>query len=67
MMFDLSELYRQEFALFSWYRSGKLTKEQYLTYMKPLDTAIYEIEMATLQGNQSSKKASSQHSQKLKH
>ena len=52
MMFDLDELYRQEFALFSWYKAGKLTKAQYLIYMKPLDTAISEIEMATLQCDQ---------------
>jgi len=51
-MFDIYELYRQEFALYSWYRAGKLTKEQYLAYMKPLDKAISELEMATLQGNQ---------------
>ncbi len=66
-MFDIYELYRQEFALFSWYREGKLTKAQYLDYIKPLDQAIAELEMATLQGNQASKKASLQHFQRLKH
>ena len=66
-MFDLYELYRQEFALFSWYRAGKLTKAQYLAYMKPLDNAILDIEMATLQSNQALKKASLQHSLRLKH
>jgi hypothetical protein len=51
-VFDIYELYRQEFALFAWYRAGKITQEQYLAYMKPLDKAISELEMATLQGNQ---------------
>ena len=51
-MLDIYELYRQEFALFSCYREGKLTKAQYLAYMKPLDKAISELEMATLHGDQ---------------
>ena len=66
-MFDLCDLQQQEFALFSWYRAGKLTKKQYLAYIKPLDQAISDLEMATLQDNQALKKASLQHSQKLKH
>ena len=66
-MFDLYDLYRQEFSLFSWYRAGVITKEEYLSYMKPLDKAISELEMATLQGNQASKKASLPHFQRLKH
>ena len=66
-MFDIYELYRQEFALFSWYRAGKLSKAQYLAYIKPLDQAISELEMATLQGSQALKKASLQHFQRLKH
>jgi Ca2+-binding EF-hand superfamily protein len=67
MMFDLHELYRQEFALFSRYREGKITKEEYLAYMKPLDKAISELEMATLEFDHISKKASSQHFQKPEH
>lgn len=66
-MFDLYALYRQEFALYSWYREGKLTKAEYLAYMKPLDNAISDIEMTTLQGNQALKKASLQLFQRLKH
>ena len=66
-MFDLYTLYRQELSLFASYQTGKLTKEQYLTYIKPLDKAISEIEMATLQGNQVLEKASLQHFQRLKH
>ena len=61
-MLDIYALYRQEFALYSLYREGKLTKIQYLLNMKPLDKAIAELEMATLQGNQSLKKAFLQHS-----
>ena len=67
MMCDLYALYRQEFVLFSSYREGKLTREQYLAYIKPLDKTISELEMATLQGNQALKKASLQHSGILKH
>ena len=66
-MFDIYDLYRQEFALFSCYRAGKLTQEQYLAYMKPLDKAISELEMLTLKDNPVLKKASLQHSQRLKH
>ena len=66
-MTDLYDLYRQEFLLFASYRSGILTKEEYLVYMKPLDKAISDLEMATLQGSQSLKKASLLHSQRLKH
>ena len=66
-MFDLYTLYRQEFSLFASYRAGTLTKEQYLAYMKPLDKAISDLEMATLQDNQVLKKASLQHFQRLKH
>lgn len=66
-MFDLYALYRQEFSLFASYRSGTLTKEEYLAYIKPLDKAISDLEMATLQGTQVSKKAFLQHFRKLKH
>ena len=66
-MCDLHALYREEFVWFSRYKEGKLTKEQYLAYIKPLDKAISELEMATLQGSLFSKKASLQHSGKLKH
>lgn len=66
-MFDLYDLYRQEFSLYACFRAGTLTKEEYLAYIKPLDKAISDLEMATLQGSQSLKKASLLHSQRLKH
>jgi len=66
-MFNIYELYRQEFTLYSWYSEGKLTKAQYLAYMKPLDKAISDLEMATLHGDPILKKASLQHFQRLEH
>ena len=57
-MFDIQKLYRQEFTLYACYKEGKLTKKQYLAYMKPLDNVISKLELATLQGIQVSKKAS---------
>lgn len=66
-MFDIYDLYRQEFALFYWYQCGRLTKEQYLAYMKPLDKAISELEMARLQERKVLKKASLPHFQRPEH
>ncbi len=66
-MLELDDLYRQEFVLFSWYVSGKLTREEYLNSMKPLDQAISDLEMANLQGKHVLGKASLQHFQKPEH
>ena len=66
-MFGLDELYKQAFALYAWYRVGKLTKEQYLTYLKPIDKAISELEMGMLKHDPVLKKASLPYFGKPKH
>lgn len=66
-MFDICDLYRQEFVWYSLYRAKKITEEQYLSYIKPLDKAISELEMASIQSHHVSKKAFLQHFQIPEH
>ncbi len=53
----LKENYRQ-------YRSGKITKQEYLVYIKPIDQEISELEMSTLQDTLALRGSSLLHFQK---
>ena len=57
MMIELQELYRQESVLFSRYCEGKISKKEYLSYMRPLDIEISRLEMEALNSCHASKKA----------
>ena len=54
-------------AHYGQYRSGEITEKEYLSLVKPIDEAIGNLEMATLQGTPVWKEVFSQYSQMPKH
>ena len=47
---DIYELYQRRVVLYRWYKRDKITLDQYLELIKPLDNSIDKIEMSTLRG-----------------
>ncbi len=63
----LEVLQKQLEAYYEEYRLGEITKKEYLILVKPIDEAIGNLEMATLQDTPVWKEAFLQHSQTPEH
>ena len=61
MLLDQYRLLEREYKRYS---TGEISKEEYLRRAKPIDEAIDQMEMATLQGTITSKESSSPHTPK---
>ncbi len=61
---NLAQLYQKLEAEYHLYRCGTISQEEYLKRIKPVDLAITQLEMSTLQDTFAWKEASLQHTQK---
>ncbi len=64
---DLHQLQKQLMNEYLSYRAGDISEREYLIRAKPIDMAIGNLEMATLQDTPVWKAAFLQHSQTLEH